>query len=193
MIRLRLLLLLTLVEGTLSENVEILDAGSSVEEPSHTVVFTDNKDELPEELPLDLTGSAFESTPVSETVTVDVTETPLVENVHKNITNNVTLNQPRPVCEAGKGCHPQLQCLNFSSLNDSDLEGIVGQRRAVIVSADRLESILENPAHVNGCVLVMFYGQWCPYSVEFAPTYNALGRRFPDLLVLAFDFGAQEP
>ena len=192
MIRLKvsILLSLCLVGKAVPENVEILETDSIVEEASNTVVFTDSK----EYLPLDVTDSAVESSSVSETVTAEATVTPsVVANVDENATNNVTVSQPRPVCEVGRGCHPRLQCLNFSSLNDSNLEGVVGQRRAVVVPVEQLEYILENPAHVNGCVLVMFYGDWCPYSVEFAPVYNALGRRFPDLLVVAMDFGAQEP
>ena len=181
MIRLKVVILLSLLGKAILENVDVPEAGSVVQEPSPSSLSDDSKENLPPDVTAD---SAVEST-VPENVTVEETN---------NVTNNATVNPPRPMCEVGKGCNPRLQCLNFSSLNDSNLEGVVGRRRAVIVSVDQLEYILENPGgHVNGCILVMFYGDWCPYSVEFAPVYNELGMRFPDLLVLAVDFGAQEP
>ena len=189
MIRLQVLILLSLLGGALPENEEGLEAGSFVEEPPRTVL----KDSE-ESVPLDAADSDLDGISVSETVTDEVSASPsAAASVGENTTLNLTVSQPRPVCEVGKGCRPRLQCLDFSSLNDSELVDVVGQRRAVIVSVNQLEYILENPGHVNGCVLVMFYGDWCPYSIEFAPVYNALGARFPDLLVVAVDYGAQEP
>ena len=41
--------------------------------------------------------------------------------------------------------------------------------------------------HPCSCALVLFYSRQCPYSVEFAPQFNALARAFPNLPLLAFD------
>ncbi|KAK7491239.1 hypothetical protein BaRGS_00017510 [Batillaria attramentaria] len=40
---------------------------------------------------------------------------------------------------------------------------------------------------VSDCVLVMFYAPWCHFCAATAPHYNALGRAFPQLDVLAVD------
>ena len=35
------------------------------------------------------------------------------------------------------------------------------------------------------CALVLFYRAGCPFCADLAPSYNALGRAFPQLPVLA--------
>jgi len=37
------------------------------------------------------------------------------------------------------------------------------------------------------CIIVCFYAPYCPFSARLAPSYNALPRAFPDLIVLAID------
>lgn len=39
----------------------------------------------------------------------------------------------------------------------------------------------------SDCVLVMFFAPWCHFSAQTAPHYNALGRAYPNLDVLAVD------
>ena len=37
------------------------------------------------------------------------------------------------------------------------------------------------------CVFVMFYAPWCKFSVASAPHFNAIGRAFADIDVIAVD------
>ena len=109
--------------------------------------------------------------------------------------NNRTSNTSvriRPICTSEDGCNPPLHCCNISTINDTNTTGIIGQGKVVKVTSEKLQYILESPLYTNSCLLVMFYAVWCPYSVEFAPTFNSLGRHFPQILVLALDFGTEE-
>ncbi|XP_038061026.1 uncharacterized protein LOC119731825 [Patiria miniata] len=47
----------------------------------------------------------------------------------------------------------------------------------------------ENSSSALGgyCAFVMFYAPWCKFSAKAAPAFNAIGRAFPDLEVLAVD------
>ncbi|KAI2799584.1 Txndc15p, partial [Blomia tropicalis] len=37
------------------------------------------------------------------------------------------------------------------------------------------------------CTAVIFYLEWCPFSAEAAPHFNALGRLFPQMRIIAID------
>lgn len=86
----------------------------------------------------------------------------------------------RPVCKEKIGCDKPLNCFNYSSLTES--------KGAFKVTPHNLELILENQAVTNTCAVVMFYAAWCPYSVDFARQFNALGRSYKELPVVAVDF-----
>ena len=88
----------------------------------------------------------------------------------------------KPVCKLGEGCDIPLNCFNYST--QSDYES--GQTRKV--TPIELELVLENPSVTNTCAVVMFYVPYCPYSVDFGRRYNALGRSYRELPVLAVDF-----
>ena len=105
--------------------------------------------------------------------------------------SNVT-SKIRHICTAEAGCSPLLTCRNMSTLNDSNVTDIINQKKVVNVTSDQLQYILENPNFTNSCVLVFFYTVWCTYSMEFVPIYNILAKHFPQMPVLAFDFGAQK-
>ena len=93
----------------------------------------------------------------------------------------------KPVCKQGVGCDVPLNCFNYTRLTGN------GTKRTLEVTPHKLELILENPSYTNICAVVMFYAPWCPYSVEFARRFNALGRSFRELPVLALDFTANDP
>ena len=105
--------------------------------------------------------------------------------------NNVT-SKIRHICTAEGGCSPPLTCRNMSTLNNSNVTDIINQNKVVNVTSDQLQYILENPNFTNSCVLVFFYTVWCTYSMEFVPVYNVLAKHFPQMPVLAYDFGAQK-
>lgn len=45
----------------------------------------------------------------------------------------------------------------------------------------------ENNATGSDCILVFFYAPWCHFSAEASPSYNTLGRAFPQLDIVAVD------
>ena len=97
----------------------------------------------------------------------------------------------KPRCEEGKGCDRPLNCFDFRNLgNDS----VVPDPPSVVkVTPYELERILENGSIQNCCAIVMFYAQWCEFSTQFGRKFNALGRTFAGLPVLAVDLGENEP
>lgn len=55
------------------------------------------------------------------------------------------------------------------------------------VTSSRLAEILQDNTVVNRCAIVYFYASWSHYSCEYAFQYNALGRAFNSLPMLAVD------
>ena len=47
--------------------------------------------------------------------------------------------------------------------------------------------ILARMNTTHGCGLLLFYSPYCEFCTNFAPLYNAIGRSYPDLAVMAFD------
>jgi len=103
----------------------------------------------------------------------------------------VSSKVPRPKCEEGKGCDRPLNCFDFRSLgNDS----VVPDPPSVLkVTPHMLEGISENVSIQNCCAIVMFYAPWCEFSAQFGRKYNALGRTFNELPILAVDLNENEP
>ena len=90
----------------------------------------------------------------------------------------------KPKCLEKLGCDQPLNCFNYTSRAE-------GNGTFIVLPHD-LELILENPAVTNTCAVVMFYAAWCPYSVDFARKFNALGRSFEELPVMAVDFAEND-
>lgn len=108
--------------------------------------------------------------------------------------SNITM-KIKPVCTPERGCNPPLNCSDVSTAlsNDSNVTNVFGHQRVVKVTPEQLEYLLEAPIFTNTCILVMYYAVWCPYSVQFIPTFNIVGKLFPtQLTVVAMDFGARE-
>lgn len=93
----------------------------------------------------------------------------------------------KPVCKLGEGCDVFLKCYNYTSYPE------LKTGETMKVTPIELEKILENPSINNTCAVVMFYVPYCPYSVEFARTFNALGRSYKELPMLAVDFTENDP
>ena len=97
---------------------------------------------------------------------------------------------PRPKCDEERGCDSPLYCFDFRNLEDSI---VPDPPKTVKVTPYELEGILENSSMTNSCAVVMFYAPWCEFSVQFARKFNALGRSFDGLPILAVDLGENEP
>ena len=58
-----------------------------------------------------------------------------------------------------------------------------------IVDAEELLKIINSTSDNNtdACAVVLFFTQYCPFSAKLAPMYNALGRVYNNLPILAVD------
>lgn len=98
----------------------------------------------------------------------------------------------RPKCDEASGCNVPLNCFNFRELgNDSSV--IPDPPQALLVTPHQLEDIVETTSVQNCCAVVLFYAPWCTFSVQFARKFNALGRSFDSLPILAVDLAENDP
>lgn len=107
---------------------------------------------------------------------------------------NVTLADKgslRPKCDEASGCNVPLNCFNFREL-DNDSSVIPDPPQALLVTPHRLEDIVETTSVQNCCAVVLFYAPWCTFSVQFARKFNALGRSFDSLPILAVDLAEND-
>ena len=83
--------------------------------------------------------------------------------------------------EHKKASYPCANYRDFSNsvLSDSPL--------VLNVTSEQLTEILQDDTIANRCALVYFYASWSHYSCEYAFQYNALGRAFNSLPILAVD------
>ena len=97
----------------------------------------------------------------------------------------------RPVCKAGEGCDVPLNYYDFIMNGPRDI--VPDPPKVVELSPLQLQNLLGNGTYKNCCALVMFYAPWCEYSVNFAQKFNAIGRTFLNLPVIAVDLSAHDP
>ena len=114
-------------------------------------------------------------------------------NTHCGASDNLSeVTVLRPKCEDGRGCDAPLHCLDFKTL-ESNASIIPDPPQVVLVTPRKLENILEVHNVPNCCAVVLFYAPWCAFSVQFARKFNALGRSFENLPILAVDLAENEP
>lgn len=100
----------------------------------------------------------------------------------------------RPKCDEITGCNTHLYCFDFKKLSSDDNRSIIQEPpQTLLVTPHQLETIVENSAAQNVCAIVLFYAPWCAFSVQFARKFNALGRSFDRLPILAVDLAESEP
>lgn len=105
--------------------------------------------------------------------------------------SQVKQDYQRPVCTKGEGCDIPLNCYDF--VTNGPHEIVPDPPRAVELTPLELQNLLGNGTYKNCCALVMFYAPWCEYSVNFAQRFNAIGRTFLNLPVIAVDLSAHDP
>ena len=94
----------------------------------------------------------------------------------------------RPKCDEINGCNAPLFCFNFTTTNTTSEDP-----ETLLVSPRELEGIVEDSSAKNVCAIVLFYAPWCTFSVQFARKFNALGRSFRGLPILAVNLAESEP
>ena len=162
------------------DNANLIDASNRVESKN---VLTD---EFPQQT-AELNGNLSHLSQNNKSFKFSELNLSNISQSESNVTSKI-----RHICTAEGGCSPPLTCRNMSTLNNSNVTDIINQNKVVNVTSDQLQYILENPNFTNSCVLVFFYTVWCTYSMEFVPVYNVLAKHFPQMPVLAYDFGAQK-
>ena len=50
-----------------------------------------------------------------------------------------------------------------------------------------VSQLVEPASNGSRCVVLLFYYPWCIFSAKAAPHFNALGRIYPQLEVMALD------
>lgn len=98
----------------------------------------------------------------------------------------------RPKCDETSGCNTPLHCFDFSK-SENGTSQFASFRGVVLVTPRELERIVEDTAVQNVCAIVLFYAPWCTFSVQFARKFNALGRSFTGLPILALNLAESEP
>ena len=75
-------------------------------------------------------------------------------------------------------------CANYRNISNS----VVSEIPSVLnVTSKQLTEILHDNTVVNRCAIVYFFASWSHYSCEYALQYNAIGRAFNSLPILAVD------
>ena len=113
------------------------------------------------------------------------TEEPKInETDSSTTTTNVNVNDTVDGEGATEQKAPAYPCTDYRDIQDS----VLSDPSSVLnLTSERLAEILQDDAIVNRCALVYFYASWSHYSCEYALKYNALGRAFNTLPVLAVD------
>ena len=75
-------------------------------------------------------------------------------------------------------------CANYGNISNS----VLSDTPSVLnVTSNQLTEILHDNTVVNRCAIVYFFASWSHYSCEYALQYNAIGRAFNSLPILAVD------
>lgn len=129
-------------------------------------------------------------TSLNEISFADANQTIPVVNVTETVTNNSELeiskeNETKDDAVVNSTALPKWFC---KGLNDSQSNTSI-YNRVVIVNSDELLRKINssNDNESDSCAIVLFYTNYCPFSAKLAPLYNALGRVYGNLPVLAID------
>lgn len=175
-------------EWTAASNSLATEQQSTGAPELHSITYSSTGDALQNDNPSDEVGDSPLNSDV-ENITDSVISSE-AENSTNTTVSEVSL--ARPKCDAGKGCDAKLHCFDFKTL-PPNASIIPDPPQAVVVTPHQLEEIIEDQAMQNCCAVVLFYAPWCTFSVQFARKFNALGRSFESLPILAVDMADNEP
>ena len=86
----------------------------------------------------------------------------------KSSRNNITNNRNRPLW----------MCRPLNTMKQSVI---------ILDNQDSLLELLEEINKTMSCAVVLFYAKWCYFSATLAPLYNAVGRTFKGIPIVALD------
>ena len=103
-----------------------------------------------------------------------------VENSTKNKLNDETLNST-----SAKSGLPKWFCKGRNNSQSNETL----QQNVVIVNSEQLLKLINATSdnETDSCAVVLFFTQYCPFCAKLAPLYNALGRVYNNLPILAID------
>lgn len=103
-----------------------------------------------------------------------------VENSTKNKLNDETVNST----SANSGL-PKWFCKGRNNSQSNETL----QQKVVIVNSEQLLKLINTTTDndTDSCAVVLFFTQYCPFCAKLAPLYNALGRVYTNLPILAID------
>lgn len=146
--------------------------------------FSDEKlviDSIVSERENDTISEIFNITATSnETEVIAANETDLDGNLPQ--TENTT---ERKIEVSNSTTTPKWFCKgrNNSEHNDSLPQSVI------IVNAEELLQIINSTSdnETDSCAVVLFFTRYCPFSAKLSPLYNAMGRVYNNLPILAVD------
>ena len=109
-----------------------------------------------------------------------VSNTSQVENSTKTKLNDETVNST----SANSGL-PKWFCKGRNNSQSNETL----QQKVVIVNSEELLKLINATTdnETDSCAVVLFFTQYCPFCAKLAPLYNALGRVYNSLPILAID------
>ena len=109
-----------------------------------------------------------------------VSNTSQVENSTKTKLNDETVNST----SANSGL-PKWFCKGRNNSQSNETL----QQKVVIVNSEELLKLINATTdnETDSCAVVLFFTQYCPFCAKLAPLYNALGRVYNNLPILAID------
>lgn len=154
------------VEQSQTENTS--DMNDFFDKLSETVSTTNtdhssditNTHENPEDLSSTNSGSAEHGAETASNLTVSKSQ----NTSHGNSTNKVF--------------QPFWSCVKYNISEQNVI--ILKDKNSLIWWLDELNKTM-------GCAVVLFYAKWCYFSSNVAPLYNAIGRAFSGIPILAID------
>lgn len=129
-------------------------------------------------------------TSLNELSFADANQTISVVNLTETLTNKSELeiakeNETQDDAVVNSTALPKWFC---KGLNDSQSNTSIYNRVVIVTSDELLRKInSSNDNESDSCAIVLFYTSYCPFSAKLAPLYNALGRVYGNLPVLAID------
>lgn len=115
----------------------------------------------------------------------DDTKDPSLEGTKQNIDNETStnMNDSSNVPSHRWPCKP----FNITARNENNTNTtFTGHSSAVIINNEtEFSSIFARMNSTHGCGLLLFYSPHCEFCTNLAPLYNAVGRSYPDLAVMA--------
>ena len=149
---------------------DTLFAGNSEQQPS-----TDASD-------FDATTSAFDKTTKTinepQTASSNYVSPNNVSNIDNQVQKNSSTTSELSPNTTNTTSQPFWSCVKYNMTEQNVI--ILKNRSSLIWWLDEINKTMS-------CAVILFYARWCYFSASLAPMYNAVGRAFSGIPILAID------